>query len=1116
MVIKLKYKLQIWKIMRLVFLPVFIMLSLSGISYARNAVSQDVLHKTASISVKNKTVKSVLNALEKQTGVIFIYSPELINADRKINLEANEETIDEILKHIFTRGLIHPEIRQKQIILVKNSESTLPLIEIKGTVTDLQGQPLIGVTVQVKGGSSGTTTDASGGFVLDVPSDAVLEFSYIGYQTMDVQLGGKKTLSIQMQPSASSLNEVVVVGYGTQKKADITGSIATVDQKVLKNRPITSSSQALQGASGLYVNQGNGGQPGADAATIRIRGVGTLNDNDPLVLVDGVPYSLRDVNPNDIESISVLKDAAAAAIYGNRAANGVILIKTKSGKEGKMQLNYNDYFGFQQPTYLPNTINNSYEFATLYNQALANEGSNPSFTQAEIDSFKVHQGHDSPIYSNTDWDNVMFKNAFIQQHDLRFSGGSDKALYSISLGYLDQDGVLIGTSAKRYSLAANLSFNVTDHLKVGLNLNGVNWNKKQSPLGISGLMNLTYRTLPFQVPTLANGQYADQWFVLKGQGVFRNPYALALEGTGKNTTTNILANFYAEYQLPFNIKYKVNYGITKEDDYTNNFIPNIYMYNPITGAASLLDWLGMPRSAERNNNNVLNTDFYETFNWRYTIARNHNLNVLIGNSIEDYNNASYRGYVEGFIDNQVTELSNGTVNQAVGSSSSENKLLSYFGRAGYNYKEKYLAEFDFRYDGSSRFTPSHRWGFFPSGSLGWRIDKESFFQPLKNTVSSLKLRASWGQLGNQNIPDFAYQNTYANTVPLGYSFGSNVQVGAAATQLSNPDISWERTTTMDIGLDAGFWDEKLSLTADYFNRKTTGILTPVIIPSQIGDLTGPERNLYSMKNYGYEVNIDYQNTIGQLSYNLAGNVSYTQNKVISLDGQEQISGNFITKEGYPVNSFYLLKATGIFQSQKEVDDHAYEGPHTQPGDIIYADINEDSVVDNNDREIAGRSIPLYTYSFNLGMSYHGFDLSAFFQGVADVNTYSIANLSQPFYNGAGITKEWATDSWTTDRPNATLPRLTTERGYPQNFENSTFWLKDASYLRLKNIQIGYTLPKKLFEGTGINELKIFINGQNLLTFSKFKLVDPERVTTLNTIYSYPSVKMYTAGINLTF
>ncbi|GAB2774426.1 TonB-dependent receptor [Rhabdobacter roseus] len=995
-------------------------------------------------------------------------------------------------------------------------ESTLRALDVavNGVVNDDKGVGIPGVSVLLKGGTQGTTTNADGAFSLTLPdANGTLVFSSIGFETLEVPLIGRSSLTVQLRPDVKALSEVVVVGYGTQKKVNVTGSVATVDEKFLANRPLTNSEQALQGILGVYVNQPTA-QPGADGANIRIRGLGTLGSNDPLVLVDGIAYSLRDINPNDIESISVLKDAASAAIYGNRAANGVILIKTKSGQKGKLKVDYNNYVGFQRVTYLPDAVFNSVEYMEGKNRALANEGKQPEYSQATIDEFR-NNPNNPEVYPNTNWFDVLFSRAPMQEHNLRFSGGSDRTTFSISAGYLNQQGILMGSDARKYSIGSSITSEVSKRLKMGLNLSGTYWDRNESVIGNDYLMNQIYRVLPTQPTLMSDGRYADTWVRTPGHNLFRNPIALATEGSNNNATMRMLANLFAEYRLPFDLTYKVNVAINYFNGIQSRFVPLVTKFEPKSGVTTPIDFNGMPRSAYRAQNGEMNLTMFHTLNYQKQLGA-HQLGGLLGYSAESFYNSNFNAYREGYFGNELTELNAGSLNPQVNGGSGRNRLLSYFGRLNYNYLEKYLLEFNFRNDGSSRFAAGNRWGFFPSVSAGWRLSEEEF---LKNVaaVSNLKLRASWGRLGNQEISAFSFVNAVSIGRGLDYTFNNQIAAGAAVNSFSDPNISWETTTITNLGLDAGLFSNKLNLELEWYEKLTSGILQGVTIPDQIGKLDGPVQNVGDVRNRGIELTITHRSKLGkEFEYNAGFNVAYNRNEVTNLGGQVLYGSNTITQEGSPIRSYYLLEAEGIFQNEEEIKAHAFQNNATKPGDIKYRDVDGNGIIDNNDRVITGRSFPEYTYSFTLGANYKGFDFSTLFNGIANVDTYVTHNYAQPYNNGAGVTREWLTDSWTPENPNARLPRLTTATGYPQNFQNSTFWLQDISYLRLKNIQLGYTLPTALTQRVGISRARVYVNGQNVLTFSDYTLTDPERGKLYGTLFEYPSAKTYTAGLSITF
>lgn len=973
----------------------------------------------------------------------------------------------------------------------------------------LTGELIAGASVKLKNAGTGGSTDPSGVFNIAGSSTDTIIISAIGYQTLQLPVTDIRNLSIALNPLAGSLENVVVVGYGKQKRSDITGSITTIDQKTLANRPITNSSQALQGAPGVYVNQTNG-RPGADAATIRIRGVGTLNNSNPLVLVDGIEYSLSAVNPNDIETITVLKDAASSAIYGNRAANGVILVTTKKGQKDVSQVSYNYYKGVQSSTFTPPVVSNAIQYMEGKNRALANEGKPAEYTPAILEEYRA--GTDPYIYSNTNWFKVMYRDAAIQEHNLRFSGSTGKTAFALSLGYLDQDGILINTWAKRYSINLNVNADISSKLRVGANVSGTFWNNRESAYtsdeanGEGGLMGLIYRGLPMQVPLTKEGLFADQWFRVPGHNFFRNPYALSYEGFRKDESLRSLVNLFAEYQLPLNIVYKVTAAANVYYDVEKYFNPQINLTNPKTGEVAVMGNIPVRSGRNTSNTNVNLTNFH-TLNWEQSFG-SHKLSALGGFSVEAFRTGAFSAYNQGYLDNSLTELNAGSSGAIVNGTTSTSRLLSYFGRLNYSFAGKYFAEANVRYDGSSRFAPGNRWGFFPSFSAGWLISEENF---LKNAgfVDNLKLRASWGRLGNQQIALFSYLDAIA--LGNNYDFNNTVVSGAAINQLSDPAISWESTTMTNIGIDLGLFKNRLTAELDIFEKNTSDILRQVSVPGQVGDLTGPFRNIGKVSNRGIEITLGYRDKIGDFSYNIGANVTYLKNKVVDIRGNKYYSGTTIITEGSPISSFFGLQADGIFQSDKEVTDHAFQSATTKPGDIRYRDIDGNKVINDADRIVIGNSIPLYTYSFTLGAGYKGFQFTAFLQGVKDADTYAYGNLAQPYKNGAGVTEEWLTDSWTPQNPSARLPRLTTSTGYPLNFQTSSFWIQDASYLRIKNIQLSYRVPQHW-----LKQLTVFVNAQNYFTFSPFKLGDPERQVTRGDIIEYPNSKAATAGVNITF
>lgn len=981
--------------------------------------------------------------------------------------------------------------------------------KISGKVTgSSDNQPVAGASVTIKGTNRGTRTDNNGVFTIDAANGTTIVISAVGYTTIERVVGTDDFSNIELQVAESDLNEVVVVGYGTKKKASLTGALSVLDMKERENRPITNASQALHGVAGLWVNQA-GGKPGQGVAAIKIRGIGTLNNSNPLVLVDGIEYNMNEINPATIESITVLKDAAAA-IYGSRAANGVILVTTKGGQKGRMKVDYSFSHGIQQVTYLPDVVWDPIQYMQMKVQALKNEGKTAvDYSEAQIEEYRNGMLTDPYTYPNINWFDLVTKNGYLQQHNLRFSGGTDKITFSMALGFMDQDGILIANNhARRYQMDLNLTAQVSNRLKVGGSIKGNYREYTENAHGTSYFFNRFHRVLPIFTPYLADGRYGNVVFPTPGRNAVENLMMLLKEGSNYHVAQRALLTVFGEYKLPFNITYHAKLGVDKIDGVARQFVPYLTTYNPKTEVPYYYN--NNPYSYNYDNND-LNISFYHTLNWQKDLGL-HNLSAMVGSSYTDFDNSQFDARIYGYFDNTLTDLNAGSRDMAVTGSRTEDVLISYFSRLGYEYDGKYLLDVTFRYDGSARFARGHQWGFFPAVSAGWRIDKEGFFANVKN-VDLLKLRASWGKMGNQAVPLYSYLN--AVNLGLDYSFNNVISAGAAVTDYSDPLISWETTTSYNAGVDAELWNGKLGASVDVFKRRTTDILRPVQIPSQVGDLNGPDRNVGTVDNTGFELVLSHRNRIGELTYEFSGQVTYVKNKVVDLNGERIISSRRITQEGYPIDSYYLLEAIGIYQDQDEIDNSATVSNNVRPGYLRYKDQNKDGKINGDDRIITGSSIPDFMFGFSLNFGYKGISLNTFWQGVQGVDIYPTANLAFPFNNGAGVTKEWITDSWTPERRNAPLPILTTATGATENFQQSTFWLQDASYLRLKNIQLKYDLPTKWVEKFA-KSMSVFVNGANLFTISKFKKFDPEKDIKNDNLYEYPSLKTYSFGLNVNF
>lgn len=1002
---------------------------------------------------------------------------------------------------------------------------------ITGHVKDVSGQPLPSVSVSIAGTTQGTTTNINGLYKISVPENATLTFSFIGYEKKSVKVTADwdGNVILTEDQKGKNLNEVVVVAYGTQKKANLTGAVAAISAKELQDRPVTNLNDALQGTmSGVTVTT-TGGQPGS-TGNINIRGLGTFNNSAPMVVVDGIIGSLSDVNPNDVESVSVLKDAASASIYGSRAANGVILITTKRGKTGKMQISYTGYAGKQKPTHLPDFLP-SWQAATLYNQALANEGQSPYWTQQDITLFQNQSDPDT--HPNTNWQGALYKgNGFQQNHAVNVSGGDEKTQYAFSLGYFQQNGIIEKSNFQRYSTRMNLNSALTKNFSVNASLSFL-YAPTQAPDGlgggdIGGIIGTTAAMNSTVVNQYKNGVY--------NYLSFGNPIAwLNSPGYNNNQSSLFTGNVGADWEFIKGLHFKPSFAYRYNANPAQEFKPADIYYDPKNPSVALTT---ISQSSLANANS---TSSYYNLQGLLEYDRHfgkHNVNILAGSS-QEFTAFSYLyAYRQNFLNSSLSQINAApSLGQQTAGTASQLALRSYFGRARYSFDDKYLLEANIRDDGSSRFTQGHRWGVFPSFSAGWNISKESFFQPLADVIPMLKLRGSWGKLGNQTLGSvsnnyisatgplsipFAYPAYSTVTSGQNYSFNQILASGIALNNGANSVISWEETTTTDVGMDMELLHSKLSFTADYFVKNTNDILLQLPASAVYG-FTTPFQNAGAVRNNGWELSANYRDKVGAVSYNVGVNATFLTNKITNLAGTGSISSGRVV--GYPINAFYGYQAEGIFQTQQEVISHAKQsGGVIAPGDLKYKDVSgpngvPDGVIDGNDRVYLGSPFPKTTFGFTLGAGWKGFNVSTFFQGALGVKNYvqgfMLGSLQQP---NIGNPTSALLDAWTPSNPNATFPRLwsTYSQNNPQSFVSS-FWVRNASYLRLKNLLVSYTIPAATVAKLGVKNIRIYYSGQNILTFTSFyKWVDPETNTGNNAYGSYPQLKTNTIGLEVTF
>jgi len=998
--------------------------------------------------------------------------------------------------------------------------------KITGSVLNAAKEPLPSVTIANKKANIAVTTNENGQFSITAKKGDVIEASMVGYNSQTIAIKNTNIIVFTLEQSEAKMNEVVVVGYGTQKKVNVSGSVNTVKVGNLINRPVTDLTSSLQGQVAGVTVVGRPGDVGQNNKSINIQGRGNLGGSDPFYVVDGVPVTVSDfnrINPSDIESMSILKDAAASSIYGSRAAYGVILVTTKKGKEGKMQLSFNGYYGVQTPTVLPHTLDAA-NYARLRNEAAQNDGkgANYYYTNEEIQKFR--DGSDPDNYPNTNWYDLAYKkNAPIWLSEISAQGGG-KTQYFLSGSVMKQGSLVPGKDLTRYSLRSNTSSQVTSNFRIGSNLSyirdGYNFDGAQ----------FSYTTLAAEVPTMVNKQSDGTWGTMNAGTLDAgrakgNPIRTLQEGGRSSYETNRFIGSLNANLGPIkgmNLNGMVSYNLLnyRNSSFSNYMDPviNWQTKEPIPSTAS-----SSPNRLSESWENSGNLLLQFTGDYEKTI-KNHNLKILLGTSYEDYVDRTLGAWRQNFVSNDLNVIDAGdigTTSNDLGNNGSmqQRTFNSYFGRLNYNYSEKYFVEANIRRDASSQFAPGRRWGTFPSVSAAWRISKESFFKNVKG-IDELKLRASWGKLGNVNNVGYYdyFDGLSSGTVGV---LNNSLVSGVYQTRLANPNLTWEVVDVKNIGLDGTFFNHRLTVQADVFNRMTSDILLNLPVPYEWG-VPGESQpqNAGKVQNKGVELTLNYSDNIGDFHYSVGGNMSRIWNKIIDLHGQDnQIysdgEGTFIYKEGQAIGSFYMIKSDGLFVDQNEINKHAFQSSLTKPGDIKYIDQNKDGTVDGSDRVITGNNMPYFTYSLNLSLSYKGFDVNAMGQGVGGgVKVYLQNEASWAFFNG-GTVKEYHLGRWTPQNPDphAIYPRLS--ESYPENYGND-FWMYNADYFRIKVLSVGYTLPQNVISKMHLQKLRLYLSSNNLFTFSsdkRLKDFDPEVPSSRAT---FPQLKSVSAGLHVIF
>ncbi|MDR6782596.1 TonB-linked SusC/RagA family outer membrane protein [Pedobacter africanus] len=1101
---------------RLILPVIFLLLlSLTGRSQTNSKIS---------IKGRNITLADVFKSIKKQTGLTVFYSNKLLDDSEKISVDFTGESISAVMSSILKGRQLDWLVKEKYIVLQKATGQVQPqqlkteqvsidnAPKLKGTVTDKTGNPLPGVSIRVKDAGTGTASDAQGRYTIAASRGATLLFSSVGYLSQEIQVGSQTTLNVKLQEDNADLTEVVVVGYGTQKKVNLTGAVSMVSGKDLSVRPMGQTSASLQGmAPGVTIRQ-TSGRPGADGGNIRIRGIGTMSASqsdptlsiaaNPLIMIDGIEGSMNNIDPNLIESVSILKDAASSSIYGSRAANGVILITTKRANADQVSISYNNYIGWQDPTNMPKLVN-ALDYMLLINEAYTNTGRTPLYTEALIQKYREQNGVSSDLYPNTDWQKETLTGSGLQQsHFLTVQGGTQKVKILGSFGLFDQKGLIENSGFKRYTIRSNADITFSDKLKARIDLQYVNAITTDPAATANEIFQWTNGLPANLIGINESGQWGVGW---NGN----NPISASKDG-GTNRTRapfgsiNATINYKPVEWLEAEAAYSPKYALSSG----KNFRKAIQSYLP-NGSLSFLT------PALTSLNQTQSQSFFNNIRATITARKDlndHSFKFLLGGSREDYYSEWISAYRDTYILPNYPILNGGSaLNQTATGSAEEWALQSLFSRFNYSYKGKYLLELNARYDGSSRFSKGNKYGFFPSASAGWRISEEAFFAGLKNTVNEAKLRVSWGKLGNQLI------GTYPSVTALVFesmAMGKQIVNTATLKDMANRNISWESTEEKNIGIDLTLFNN-LSVTADYYQRRTRDILLLLDIPLIIG-LNRPNQNAGTVDNKGWELGLAYKGKVKDFNYNLSFNLSDVKNTVVDMRGINQTSTLTVHREGYSISSLFGYEALGYFSSDAEVAAHAKQFGTVKAGDIKYKDQNGDGLINESDKIIIGGTIPRYTYAANLAASYKGFDLSVLLQGVGKADGYLNGPGVQPFSVGGalgGTIREENKDRWSPDNPNAKYPRLAF--GESNNEQASSFWRRDASYLRVKNIQLGYTLPANLTKKMSINRLRIFANGSNLASFDRFLSgYDVEAPVGSGSIY--PQVKLYSFGLEATF
>lgn len=1099
---------QIFRIMRI---STFLLMVCVFCSYAGNAHSQNA---KVSIRMNNVKLDKILNEIENQTDYLFIYNNQ-VDINKITSVKVKNEAVAQVLDRILSGTGINYELEGTHIILtteaIKDLHAQQQAKTVTGTVTDVSGEPIIGANIRIKGTTTGTITDIDGNFSIEAEPQSVIEVSYIGYLTQETVINNQKSIRFLLKEDTKTLDEVVVIGYGVQKKADLTGSVANINTEKLNTQSNANIGQALQGKIAGVDIVSQGGAPGS-GTRIMVRGIGTLNNASPLYIVDGMYMnSIDHINPNDIASIDVLKDASSAAIYGSRAANGVIIVTTKEGSntEGKPIIDLSVNLGISTASKFLDMLDAKgwAEVTTIARQAIGK----PALDMAT----------DLANKPDNDWQDIMFRPALMQNYNLSVKGGGKYSTYYTGLGYFNQDGIVKGTNYQRYNIQSKNDYK-RGIFSAGTNLIiSFSHDKPLHQEHRGGMIG----TILQSVPTLEKyddtreggygGTYGD---------VVNIPHPLAIIDDNimdrYNENVKIFANLYAQIELFKGLKYKLNLTPDFSFERYKNYL-NKYDFGLATNSITQLT----ERQRRRRNILVENLlTFDRTFG-------EHKISALAGYTYQDSRFRHIQAYGEG-LPQGLEEIDAATTNRSNEGNSWRSVLTSILGRVFYSYQNKYLFTATIRRDGSSKFGKNNRYGYFPSFSLGWNVAEEKFMENV-HWLDQLKLRGGYGVLGNQEIDNYQYSSTITTGINYPDGNGGLLQ-GAFPKNFANPDIKWEETAMTNVGIDFMAFNNRLSLTADYYVKNTKDILLTVPIPISSGGANDPIRNAGKIRNNGFEFNLGWMDQPNpDISYgiNLIG--SFNKNKVIAMGSESgSIKGGSTnqnittseTKAGYPIGGYWLISTAGYFNSQEEVDAYAKDGkkiqPAAEPGDIKFVDANNDGVINDDDRVFQGSPFPDFTFALNGNMRYKNFDLSIGLQGVLGNKIYNATRQTLEDVTKGSNFLASCLDYWTPENKNASHPRLTWDDPNRNTRAESDRYLENGSYLRLRSVQLGYTFPQTWFKGA-IQHARVYINAENLFTITSYSGYSPD-VNADNANYRgfdnfiYPTNRTFMLGLNVTF